>query len=435
MNKSSSPLRIIRIIDRLNIGGPAKHVTWLSAGLDPAAFETSLIAGIVSPQEGDMTDFARQAEVALTIIPEMGRELGWRDAVVIGKLLRLLWQQKPDIVHTHKAKAGAVGRVAAWLYKWLTPSLLWLQPRPLKVLHTYHGHIFHSYYGATKTQLFVFIERFLAWLVTDQIIVISEQQRREIHEQFGVGRPNQFCVIPLGIACDEAEQVIPIHSLRAEVGAAENEILIGVIGRLCTVKNHALLFHAVATLCQQSAYQQRLRLLVIGDGELRQELEVLADQLQIADRVVFTGFRSDVSALYRELDVVALTSLNEGTPLTLIEAMNQGCAVVATEVGGVVDILGQRQSTSENFSIWEHGVTAPSKDERAFSHALRYLLERPELRRAMGQRGRAFVRAKLSRERLLQDIAGLYQGLIHPQLDLLPNSQKLPPVAGVVSTK
>ncbi len=411
MNDTFVRIRIIRIIDRLNIGGPAKHVTWLSAGLDPVQFETTLIAGMVSPHEGDMTDFARDAGVSLTICKEMGRELGWRDAVVVFKLLRLFWQIKPDIVHTHKAKAGAVGRVAAWLYKWLTPSILWLRPRPLAVIHTFHGHIFHSYYSPAKTQFFVLIERFLAWLVTDRIVVISAQQRREIHAQFGVGRAEQFRVVPLGIACDEADQMANSGSLREEAGIKATETVIGVVGRLCAVKNHGLLLQSFATLCHETSYQQGLRLLVIGDGELRQALETLAQQLHIADRVVFTGFRSDAVALYRELDVVALTSLNEGTPLTLIEAMNQGCAVVATEVGGVVDILGQRQSSLDGFTIWEHGVTAPSQDEQTFAQALRYLLERPELRREMGQRGRAFVRTKMSRERLLQDLAGLYQEL------------------------
>ncbi len=409
-------IRVLRIIDRLNIGGPAKHVTWLSAGLDPKRFETTLIAGTVSAHEGDMTGLAREAGVSLTILKEMGRELGWRDGLVICKLLRLLWQLKPDIVHTHKAKAGATGRVAAWLYRWLTPSILWLRPRPVIVIHTFHGHIFHSYYSPAKTRIFVLIERLLAWLVTDRIIVISAQQLREIHAQFGIGRAEQFRVIPLGIACDEAELFVASPSLRDEAGIKETETVIGVVGRLCAVKHHALLLQSFARLCHEPAYQQRLRLLVIGDGELRQELEALAQQLQIADRVVFTGFRSDAVALYQELDLVALTSLNEGTPLTLIEAMNQGLAVVATEVGGVVDILGQRQSISAGLTIWEHGVTSPSKDEQTFACAVRYLLERPELRRAMGQRGRAFVRSNLSRERLLQNIAETYQELIHQPL-------------------
>lgn len=419
MNDISPRLRIVRIIDRLNIGGPAKHVTWLSADLDPEQFETLLITGTVSAHEGDMTAFAREAGVSLTIIKEMGRELGWRDVVVIFKLLQILWHYKPDIVHTHKAKAGAVGRVAAWLYKWLTPSILWLRPRPLKVIHTYHGHIFHSYYGPAKTQLFVVIERFLAWLVTDRIIVISPQQRQEINRQFRIGRPHQFCVVPLGIACDEASQLVTDRSLRDELGSTAEELLIGVVGRLCVVKNHALLLQAVAAVCQEITRKQGLRLLVIGDGELREDLESLVQELQIANRVVFTGFRSDVMALYQELDVVALASLNEGTPLTLIEAMNQGLAVVATEVGGIVDILGQRQGSLNGITIWEHGVTAPSKDAQTFSTALRYLLERPEVRREMGQRGRTFVRTKMSRERLLRDITRLYQELVYQPYHLI----------------
>jgi glycosyltransferase involved in cell wall biosynthesis len=412
-------MRVLRIIDRLNIGGPAKHVTWLSAGLDSAQFETLLVTGTVSPHEGDMTDFARDAGVSLTIFKEMGRELGWRDGVVIWKLLLLLWRFKPDVVHTHKAKAGAVGRMASWLYKWVTPSVLWFCPRPLTVVHTYHGHIFHSYYGPAKTKFFVFIERFLAWLVTDQIVVISEQQRREIHHEFGIGRLKQFRVIPLGIDCHEARQMVALRSLRDDVGITPQEVIVGIVGRLCAVKHHALLLQALATLFDESPHSRSLRLFVIGDGELRQELEILAQQLQIADRVFFTGFRPDAVALYQEFDIVVLTSLNEGTPLTLIEAMNQGRAVVATEVGGVIDILGQRQRHLDDFTIWEHGVTAPSKDEKAFAHALRYLLERPELRRDMGLRGRAFVRSHLSRERLLRDISELYQESVHQPVCLI----------------
>jgi glycosyltransferase involved in cell wall biosynthesis len=154
-----------------------------------------------------------------------------------------------------------------------------------------------------------------------------------------------------------------------------------------------------------------LRLFIIGDGELRAELEAEACALQIAEQVVFTGFRDDVAALYADFDLVALTSLNEGTPLTLIEALNCGRAVVATAVGGVVDILGERRAQLAGCTVWEHGVSAPSRDVEAFAQALRYLLERPELRRAMGARGRAFVRARLARERLLGDMAGLYREL------------------------
>ena len=140
-----APIRVIRIIDRLNIGGPAKHVAWLAAGLNSDEFETTLIAGTVPPGEGDMSYFARELGITPLAVKEMSRELSFRDALVIAKLVRQFFKLKPQIVHTHKAKAGAVGRVAAMIYNWLTPSALWLKPRRCMIAHTYHGHIFHSY--------------------------------------------------------------------------------------------------------------------------------------------------------------------------------------------------------------------------------------------------------------------------------------------------
>ena len=140
----SPNISIVRIIDRLNIGGPAKHVVWLTAGLTPDAFDTVLITGTVPEGEGDMSYFARSEGVEPFVLPVMSRELSLRDGLAVLQLLRLLWRIRPDVVHTHKAKAGAVGRVAAWLYKWLTPSALWLRPRPCTIVHTYHGHVLHS---------------------------------------------------------------------------------------------------------------------------------------------------------------------------------------------------------------------------------------------------------------------------------------------------
>ena len=218
-----SPIRIVRIIDRLNIGGPTKHVVWLTAGLSAEEFETVLITGTVPEGEGDMGYFARTVGVEPVVIEDMSRELSLRDLAVVAKLLRQLWRLKPQIVHTHKAKAGAVGRLAALLYKWLTPSALWLRPRPCRVVHTYHGHVLHSYFGAVKTRLALAVERLLARVCTDHIITISEQQRGEIAQHFQVGRPEQFRVISLGLDVDE---VAASHGrLRQELGVAAEAVL------------------------------------------------------------------------------------------------------------------------------------------------------------------------------------------------------------------
>jgi glycosyltransferase involved in cell wall biosynthesis len=152
--------------------------------------------------------------------------------------------------------------------------------------------------------------------------------------------------------------------------------------------------------------------LIVGDGHLRSELEAQARAAGLDGRVIFTGFRGDAASFYADFDVVALTSLNEGTPMTLIEAMGCGRAVASTEVGGVADLMGRRRETLDGFTIWEHGVTAPSRDVEAFTNGLRYLIERPGLRREMGERGRAFVLSRLSKERLIGDMENLYCGLM-----------------------
>ena len=402
-------IRVVRIIDRLNIGGPAKHVTWLTAGLDPDRFETTLITGVVPPGEGDMSYYTRAAGIEPLVIDEMSRELSAGDAVVIFKILRELFRLKPHIIHTHKAKAGAVGRVAALIYKWLTPSALWLRPRKLGVVHTYHGHIFHSYYGAAKTRLFIAIERALAWLCSDRIVAISEGQRDEICRRFKVGRIEQFKVIPLGIDLRETRR--QPGRLRDEMKIGTDEALIGVVGRLCEVKNHAMFIESAAKLKTENL---SAHFAVVGDGHLREELEMHAQRAGALDCVSFTGFREDAASLYAEFDIAALTSLNEGTPLTLIEAMSCGCAVAATEVGGVVDLMGKRLEALDGFTVWDHGVTAPSRDVAAFTNGLKYLIERPALRREMGERGRGFVSSRLSKERLIGDIGDLYYDLIRP---------------------
>src|SRR5829696_9981164 len=191
--------KVIRVIARLNVGGPAKHVVWLTSGLLEAGFNTLLVAGKVPEGEEDMSYFAAEASVTPLYIQEMSREISLNDAVTVWKLFRLFLRERPDIVHTHTAKAGTVGRAAGLLYRWLTFGTLVGKPRQCKFVHTYHGHVFHSYYGRRRTQLFLGIERLLAKLVTDRLIVVSRQQSTEIGETFRVGRPGQIRVIPLGL--------------------------------------------------------------------------------------------------------------------------------------------------------------------------------------------------------------------------------------------
>src|SRR5262245_39261354 len=233
--------KVIRIIARLDVGGAAKHVIWLTAGLRVVGFNNVLVTSTVPKGEGDMSYFAEEAGVFPLILPEMSREISPQDAITVWKLFRLFLRERPDIIHTHTAKAGTVGRTAGFLYRWLTPGTLIGKPRRCKFVHTYHGHVFHSYYGRRRTQLFLTIERMLARLVTDRLIVVSKQQRNEICEKFRVGRPGQFRVVPLGMDLGVfAEHAERRSKFRHELCIPDDALLIGIVGRLTEIKNHEM---------------------------------------------------------------------------------------------------------------------------------------------------------------------------------------------------
>jgi glycosyltransferase involved in cell wall biosynthesis len=408
-------MKIVRIITRLNVGGPARHVVWLAEGLTRAGYEILLVAGVVPAGEEDMSYVAASSGVTPFIIPEMSRELSLKDALTIWRLFRLMHREQPDIIHTHTAKAGTVGRVAGLMYRWLTPATLIGRPRACRLVHTYHGHVFHSYYGRVKTRLFLAIERLLARLATDRIVVVSTQQLHEINETYRVGRRKQFAVIPLGIdisAFADWQERRP--RLRAELKVSDSELLVGIVGRLTEVKNHALFLRAAAA-CRALVKPRRVRFVIIGDGKLRPELEAQAKSLLLSNDVVFLGTRNDPENFYPALDIVALTSLNEGTPLTLIEAMANARPVIATEVGGVVDLLGPTVSTGNaepGYAICERGLLAKTGDAEGLARGLARLIEDESLRIDLGVKGRDFVLRNYAKERLLADMTQLYAQLI-----------------------
>jgi glycosyltransferase involved in cell wall biosynthesis len=316
---------------------------------------------------------------------------------------------RPDVVHTHTAKAGAVGRLAGLLYRFMTPSILLLRPRRCRFVHTYHGHIFRHYYGAMHTRIVLFIERLLARINTDRLIVLSEQQLHEIRDTFKVGRPEQYAIVPLGI---DVTALQPRNgdgaALRASWGIGRAETIVGIVGRLAAIKNHDL-FLRVAARSTNGA-----RFVVYGDGGERDQLMLRAAELKIEHRIVFAG-TCEADAIYASLDVAALTSRNEGTPLAIIEAMAAGKPVVSTAVGGVVDLLGRvEQRIAENgsfFEIRERGLTAPSDDAAAFSGALTHLLHDEPLQRRLSERGKVYVEQMHTKQRLIDDIVGIYRGL------------------------
>jgi glycosyltransferase involved in cell wall biosynthesis len=302
-------------------------------------------------------------------------------------------------------------------------------------VHTYHGHVFHSYYGKGKTRFFLFVERMLARFCTDRIIVISPRQFEEIHAEFKVGSAEQFVVIPLGLDIEVFAKWRERRSAaRAEFGAETADeiesaaqrtqtktILVGMVGRLTEIKNHLLFLDAAARYKETRGAEdrragRRVRFLIIGDGHLRGELAAHALALGLTESdVAFTGTRRDPESFYPALDVVALTSRNEGTPLTLIEGMANGRAVLSTAVGGVVDLLGQEiegtTTAGAGYTICERGVRVAAGDAEGLTEGLARLVADEELRRTLGERGRLFIEQNYSVARLVADVTKLYEEL------------------------
>jgi len=377
-------LKVVRVIARLNIGGPAIHTVLLTKFLEPQRFESFLVAGVEGVGEGSMSDWAAAQGVVPIIIPELGREINLvADLKVLFKLYRLFRREKPDIVHTHTAKAGFAGRLAARLAG--TPI----------VIHTFHGHVFHGYFNPWKTRLFIFIEQMLAHLST-RIITISPLQRQEILN-FGIASPDKILIIPLGFDLDPFFTCQTGRDwLRAELALGAEVKLVGIVARLTAIKNHHLFFEAAALVHQRC---QNVHFVVVGDGELRAELEQYVAALQLERVAHFLGWRQDMPAIYAGLDLVVLTSNNEGTPVTLIEAQATGCPVVATAVGGVPDIVTDGQT----------GYLVPPNDAEALAKAILKVLADDS--GSMGRTARQVVAEQFTISRLVRDMEQLYTEL------------------------
>jgi glycosyltransferase involved in cell wall biosynthesis len=255
------------------------------------------------------------------------------------------------------------------------------------------------------------IEKLLARIATDKIIVISPQQLREIHEEVGVGRRDQFQIIPLGIdlaALDSLEE--RRTAFRNDIQATDDETIVGFVGRLTEIKDVSLYLNVAAAI-QAYPAGRKTRFVVAGDGHLRQALEREANELGLDGIVIFLGNRPDVTDVYAGLDIVSLTSFNEGTPLSLIEAMAARRPVISTMVGGVRDLLGEVTDEMDGFRVCERGIAVDGRNVADYTKGLIYLIENIRLRKSLAEKGRAFVEATYSKDRLVNDIAQLYRSL------------------------
>jgi glycosyltransferase involved in cell wall biosynthesis len=385
------PIRVLRLIARLNVGGPSLHVCYLSSELDKCGYETVLAAGRVGPGEGSMEYLARERGVDLLRIRDLHRDIAPLDDVLAtSEILRLLRTFRPHILHTHTAKAGAVGRVAA---------LLAGRDRPKVVVHTFHGHVLRGYFSPLATRGFHEIERRLA-RSTDVLIAVSPEVRDDLLA-LGVAPAEKIRVVRLGLDLDARTAAPPgaRESVRASLGVANDRFLVGWLGRMTGVKRVDHVLRAFAELVASGVDAD---LALVGDGPLRGQMEALAADLGVRERCHFAGYREDIGSFYAALDAVTLTSANEGTPVTLIEALAAKVPVVATDVGGVRDVVVDG----------EGGFLVPAGDVAGVSDRLGRLARDPDLRERLGETGSAFVQERYSVPRLVRDMDTLYRSLL-----------------------
>ncbi|MGB0839730.1 MAG: glycosyltransferase [Chitinophagales bacterium] len=389
----------------MNLGGPTYIPAILSKYLQPE-FETLLISGMKDDSEASSDFILKELGIEATYIDTMYRSIRPnKDLAAYRQIKAIIQSFKPDIVHTHAAKAGAIGRLAA---KHCGVPV---------VLHTFHGHVFHSYFNALKTQVFINLERYFA-RISSRIIAISPKQKIELGEEFKICANKKIEVIPLGFDLsrfytDQAKKRI---GFRQKYQIAEDEIAIGIIGRLVPIKNHKLFLDALSLLqkkVQNTPYANKVRAFVIGDGEERDNILQYAENIgldyatakqatQKKATLTFTSWITTIDQAYAGLDIVALTSLNEGTPVALIEAQAAQKAIVSTDVGGVTDIV-QANKTA---------LIADSGDAVQISKHLYTLVSNENLRLKMGQTGRPFAEKKFGYATMVANTSKLYTQLL-----------------------
>ncbi len=381
-------VRVLRLFSRLNVGGPSLHVVHLAVGLRPLGYETLLVVGREGPREGNLLDWAEAQGAACVQLRGLGREIHpLSDSRSLVEVYRLMRRFRPAIVHTHTAKAGLLGRLAARF-----------AGVPVRV-HTFHGHVLRGYFGPLRSRAFRALEARLARR-SSALVAVSEAVKRDLVE-LRVAAPAHIRVIPLGLDLEPlAAGPLPRGALRRAAGVADATPLVGCVGRLAAIKDLGTFLEAAARIHHA---RPEVRFALVGDGEERALLEARCTGLGLAGAVCFHGWRQDMAAVYGDLDVVVNSSRNEGTPVALIEALAAGRPVVATRVGGTPDLLGEG----------ERGFLVPPRDPEALARAvLGVLSDAPEAGRRAAA-GRAYVLARHTRQRLVQDVDRLYRELLH----------------------
>ena len=391
--------KVLRIINRFNLGGPTYNVAYLSKYMSDE-FETILVGGAKDRTEESSSFIVENLGLKPIIVEEMLREIDIKnDFTAYRKLKKIIREFKPDIVHTHASKAGTLGRLAA-----ASCGV------PI-IVHTFHGHVFHSYFGKLKTTFYKNIERYLAKKST-VIIAISEIQKKELVEIHKICTAEKVKVIPLGFDLSKFHENMEVkrESFRKKYNLAEDEIAISIIGRLVPVKNHALFLEALKIVSSKTS--KKIRAFIVGDGEDRQKIEAKATELKLKfidgtqtnekALLTFTSWIKEIDVVLAGSDIIALTSYNEGTPVSLIEAQAANKPIVSTNVGGIENVVIENQTAllCENNHLIQ------------FSDALFRLIENENLRASMSEKGWNHVKDKFHYTRLVKDMENLYKELL-----------------------
>ena len=380
----------MRVIARLNMGGPALHVSYLTEGLQTRGYDTTLVAGSLAHGESSMSFVAEELGVRIETVPQMHRDVSpLYDPLTVARLVKLIRTFRPHILHTHTAKAGTVGRVAAQLAGSAKPPI---------VVHTFHGHVLRGYFNPATTAFYRKLEHEMAEHTT-RLVAVSPEVRDDLVE-LGVAPAEKFSVIRLGI---DLEQRAGASDRRAELrtllGVPDDVFVVGWIGRMTGIKRVPDVLESFRSLRARGV---DARLCLVGDGPDRLQAEQIAHDLGIARDTFFIGYQRDVSAYYAFMDALLLPSGNEGTPVVAIEALAAERPVVATRVGGVEDVVADGVD----------GILCPVGDTEALASALERLAPDPALRATMGAAGRERVVPRYRVSRLVDDVDALYRELL-----------------------
>ncbi|HET9178132.1 MAG TPA: glycosyltransferase [Terriglobia bacterium] len=386
-------MKIARAIARLNIGGPAIQAILLTRELADAGHSTSLLVGNVPESEGSMEYLADELGVRLVRIPRLSRDVSiFSDLRACWELYRWLKRERPDILHTHTAKAGALGRLAAFASG--TPCV-----------HTYHGNVFEGYFSRKKTAAYLFIERLLA-RGTKRIIAVSSRQRDDLAGRFRVAPAARISTVRLGF---DLSAFLKIAQGRFAEKNGCHPLVVGWVGRLTAVKD-PVMFPRVAALC--TGEDAIGPFLMAGDGELRAQVEAEKGRLDLGDHLRLVGWQRDMVSIYGLVDILLLTSINEGTPVAAIEAMAAGCPTVLPDVGGVADLMSGNAERHAGYSIFDNGILVTRRTPETFAEALNWLASNPQRRDRMGQTASVFARENFSKERLVNEIEKVYAAVL-----------------------